>query len=57
MIFEHPKYRIMGDRSLLVEAGDGIDPAVNRKVRTLFLELDRILLRGIRELVPGYRSL
>jgi inhibitor of KinA len=46
----------MGDRTLLVELGDEIDPLVNREVRKLFLKLDRESIRGVKELVPAYRS-
>ena len=57
MIYKNPEYRVMGDRSLLVELGDEISPFVNRRVRALFLELDHRGIQGIQELVPSYRSL
>ena len=57
MLYEHPAYRIMGDRALLVELGDGISPSVNKKVRDLFLCLKYIRVEGVVEAVPGYRSL
>ena len=47
----------MGDRSLLVELGDDISPAVNQSVQELFTGLDIQKPEGILELVPGYRSL
>ena len=47
----------MGDRSLLVELGDEISPAVNQSVQELFAGLDIQRPEGILELVPGYRSL
>jgi KipI family sensor histidine kinase inhibitor len=47
----------MGDRALLVEIGDVINPDVNRKVRELFLILEENKVPGIRDLVPSYRSL
>jgi inhibitor of KinA len=56
-LFERPMYRLMGDRAFLVELGDGISPAVNQRVRALFLELERLGLEGVRELIPSYRSL
>jgi inhibitor of KinA len=52
-----PVFRIMGDRALLVELGDQIDPSINEKVRELFLKLDRRPIEGVVELVPSYRSL
>ena len=57
MLYEHPAYRIMGDRALLVELGDGISPLVNKKVRELFLCLKNNRVVGVVETVPSYRSL
>jgi KipI family sensor histidine kinase inhibitor len=57
MRYEKPKFRLMGDRSLLVELGDEISPAVNQSVQELFTGLDLQQPAGILELVPGYRSL
>jgi inhibitor of KinA len=56
MLYETPTFRLMGDRALLVELGNEINPAVNRKVRELFLKLDRESVDGVKELVPSYRS-
>ena len=47
----------MGDRGLLVELGDGISRQINQKVRALFIALAGHEIRGIKELVPAYRSL
>lgn len=57
MIYDNPTYRIMGDRALLVELGDEISPSVNRKVRELFITLERHSIDGLVEAVPSYRSL
>ena len=57
MLYKHPTYRIMGDRALLVELGDGISPLVNKKVRDLFLYLKNNPVEGVVETMPGYRSL
>jgi len=57
MLYSTPIFRLMGDRSLLVELGDEISPAVNQSVQELFTGLDIQKLRGVLELVPGYRSL
>jgi inhibitor of KinA len=51
------RFRPMGDRSFLVELGDTISPDVNRCVQRLMLQLQQARLAGVRELVPGYRSL
>ena len=57
MPFNDPVYRIMGDRSLLVELGDEIGLGVNQKVRALFLSLKDDPLEGVVESIPTYRSL
>jgi KipI family sensor histidine kinase inhibitor len=54
---EIPRYLVAGDAALVVEFGDAIDPAVNRRVRKLFLAVERARLDGVRDLVPTYRSL
>lgn len=57
MVYATPAFRLMGDRAILVEVGDEIHPSVNRKVRELFLKLDREAVQGVKELVPSYRSI
>jgi inhibitor of KinA len=52
-----PRYLVAGDAALVVEFGEAIDPAINRRVRELFLATERAGLEGIRDLVPTYRSL
>jgi len=52
-----PRYRTMGDRSLLVELGEEISPATNGMVQDLLQRLEAAAIQGIRELAPGYRSL
>ena len=49
--------RHLGDRGLLVELGDGIDPAVNRRVQRLQQMLSRETLWGVVETIPAYCSL
>ena len=34
-LFKEAAFRIAGDRGLLVEYGDGIEPEVNTKVRSM----------------------
>jgi inhibitor of KinA len=57
MIYEKFKYRIMGDRSVLVELGDEISPQVNRRVRELDIALMRHPIEGVVDVVPAYKSL
>ena len=56
-LFEKARFRIAGDTGLLVEYGDAIDPEVNHKVRSMALVLEQHLPRGVREIIPTYRSL
>ena len=46
-----------GDRALLVEYGDGIDPVINEKVRAMTALLKKDLPKGVEAVVPAYRSL
>jgi KipI family sensor histidine kinase inhibitor len=56
-MYEEPKFRPAGDRGLLVEYGAGIDPAVNQKVRSVNRALLESLPKGVREIIPAYRSI
>ncbi len=55
-IYDPPKFRIAGDRGLLVEYGDGIAPEINRRVRAMSLALEHAALHGVQEFIPTYRS-
>ncbi len=57
MLYVEPVFRLMGDRSLLVEVGDGISPLVNRSVQKLFTGMDLQRFKGVLDLIPGYRTL
>jgi len=56
-VYERPRFRIAGDRGLLAEYGDAIDPAINRKVRAMAIALEKEPPQGILEVIPTYRSL
>jgi len=56
-VFEKPNFRIAGDCGLLVEYGETIDPAVNRKVRSMAVALAENLPTGVIEIIPSYRSI
>jgi KipI family sensor histidine kinase inhibitor len=47
----------MGDRAVLVELGDDISPHINQKVRGLYIGTKGHRIKGIKDLVPSYRSL
>lgn len=56
-LFAKTHFRLAGDRGLLAEYGDGIDPVVNLKVRSMTLAIKNDMPEGVIEIVPGYRSL
>jgi len=56
-LFENARYRIAGDRGLLIEYGDVIDPDVNNKVRSMAMVMAQDAPEGITEVIPTYRSL
>ena len=56
-MFKKAQYRVAGDRGLLAEYGDTIDPEVNHKVRSMALVLEQDAPAGVVEVIPTYRSL
>ena len=56
-LFERAHFRIAGDRGLLVEYGDTIDPAVNHKVRSMAIVAKSDMPEGVIEIIPTYRSI
>ena len=56
-LYKEVAFRTAGDRGVLVEYGEGIDPEVNRKVRIMAMVLDRYPVAGVIAVVPTYRAL
>lgn len=56
-MYSEPRLLPCGDSALVVEFGDEIDEAVNRKVVRLDRRLSNQSIEGILELIPTYRSL
>lgn len=56
-LFENARFRTAGDRGILVEYGDVIDPDVNSKVRSMAIVMDENPPAGVVEIIPTYRSL
>jgi KipI family sensor histidine kinase inhibitor len=56
-LYDKPRIRLSGDRAILVEYGDAIDPAVNEKVRAMTALVKRSLPRGVEAVIPAYRNL
>lgn len=52
-----PRYANQGDAALLIYLGDGIDPEVNRRVRSLATALSQNPLAGMREVLAAYHCL
>lgn len=57
MVYTKPVFRIMGDCACLAELSDEISLTVNQRIRALFLSIQEAPVAGLRECVPGYRSL
>ncbi len=57
MIYEIPRFLAAGDRALLIEFGDAIDPELNRRGRRLQFAIQEAKLPELVETVPTYRSL
>jgi len=56
-LFKKANFRCAGDRGLLVEYGDEIDPEVNTKVRSMATVMSQNMPAGVIETIPTYRSL
>jgi len=54
--FDRPKFRLAGDRGLLVEFGNAITPEINQSVRAMTFALEVAAVPGVREVIPTYRS-
>jgi KipI family sensor histidine kinase inhibitor len=51
-----PRLRFSGDTLLLVELGDGIDPATHARVMQVAAHVAAAGLPGVRDVVPAYAS-
>jgi KipI family sensor histidine kinase inhibitor len=56
-MYDKPRFLLTGDKGLLVEFGAAIDPEINRKVRQIFLSLEKMPIEGITEVIPTYCSI
>ncbi|MAF54064.1 MAG: 5-oxoprolinase subunit PxpB [SAR202 cluster bacterium] len=53
----NPTIMPVGDKALLIEFGDSIDPAINRRVHDLAASIEAADVPGVLEMIPTYRSL
>jgi len=56
-LYERARFLPAGDKALVIEFGDSISPEVNKKVRNMFVTIEKSKLDEILEMVPTYRSL
>lgn len=56
MIYPEPLFLPAGDAAIVVELGDAISPAINRRVRSLSLALENGSVPGVVDFLPTYRS-
>ena len=57
MLYQNSIYRIMGDRSLIIEFGDEISPEMNQRVMEFTHTMAANPLESVVETIPPYRSL
>jgi KipI family sensor histidine kinase inhibitor len=55
--YRRPKIVPLGDSALLIQLGDEIDLAINRRIHALDAQLNANHLAGVIETVPAYASL
>jgi len=55
--YPHPRFRLSGDRGLLVELGQAIDLETNARVRAAAADLEQNAFPGIIEIIPAYCSI
>ncbi|ACN17710.1 putative allophanate hydrolase subunit 1 [Desulforapulum autotrophicum HRM2] len=53
-LYPAPIFRIAGDRGLLMEFGDAVDPDINHRIRAMAMAIDGKPPRGIVEVIPTY---
>ncbi len=56
-LYKRARFLSAGDKALTVELGAAISPDINRKVRNLFLAIEKQAISGVVDLVPSYRSI
>ncbi len=55
-LYDTPIFRLAGDRGLLMEFGNVIDPAINARSRAMANRLSECLPPGVDEIIPTYCS-
>lgn len=57
ILYKEAKYSPCGDKALLMEFGNSIDPEINKKIRSVMKALDQENISSIEEIIPTYRSI
>ena len=57
MLYPEARFLPAGDRSLVMEFGDAIDPSINARIRTMAQAIENRPDLAIEEIIPTYRSL
>ncbi len=52
--YDTPIFRLAGDRGLLMEFGNVIDPKINARIRGIVVRLSEDLPSGVEEIIPTY---
>lgn len=56
-MYEKARFLPAGDKSLIIEFGNSISPKINKKIRNMYIAIEKSGFEGIMEMVPTYRSL
>jgi inhibitor of KinA len=57
MVYPETRYLVAGDQNMVVEFGDEVDLALNRKVHNMVSAMRQARFDGVREWIPAYRSI
>lgn len=56
-LYEEAVIRPLGDSALIVQLGEGISPAIHKKIRNLSALIEKHVFEGFVECVPAYQNL
>lgn len=56
-MYDNGKYIVAGDRAIIIEFGNMINPEINTKIRSMVKSIDKENIEGIIEIIPTYRSI
>lgn len=55
-MYDEVKYLPAGDKALVMEFANEIEPSVNQKIRASITAIEKNKIAGIQEMIPTYRS-